>query len=70
MSYFPEPSYGKNETKFEVDLPSYAKESYSKSAAGADTSKFVKMDDLASLKAEISKINIDELEKVPSCLTH
>ena len=34
--------------------------------AGADTSDFAKKHDLASLKSEIHKFHIDQLETVPT----
>ena len=49
-------------------MPNYATKSYLKSTKGVDISRFAKKDDLASLKSETDNINIDELEKVPSCL--
>ena len=50
MSYFPEPyTRGKNKIKVELDFSNYARKSDLKNVAGADTSKFVKKTDLASL---------------------
>ena len=39
-----------------------------KNATGADVSKFAKKVDLASLKSEVDKLDIDKLEKVPNGL--
>ena len=39
-----------------------------KNAADADTSKFAEKGDLASLKSEFDKLDIDKLEKVPTDL--
>ena len=49
----------------ELDLSNYARKGNLKSAAGVDISKFAKKIDLASLKSEIDKLNIDKLETTP-----
>ena len=54
--------------KVELDLSNYATKPDLKNAAGADTSKFAKKNDLASLKAEVDKLDFDDLEKVPTGL--
>ena len=48
-----------------VDLSSYATKLDLKNATGVDTSKLAAKSDLASLKAEIDKIDIDKLKTVP-----
>ena len=45
-----------------VDLSSYATKLDLKNATGVDTSKLAAKSDLASLKAEIDKIDIDKLK--------
>ena len=40
-----------------------------KNATGVDTSEFAKKTDLASLKSDIVKLDIDELEKILSSLS-
>ena len=40
-----------------------------KAGTGVDASKFAKKVDLASLKSEVDKLDIDKLEKVPTDLS-
>ena len=48
----------------------YETKSYLKNTTGVDISDFAKeKGDLASLKTNVHKLNIDKLEKVPSGLT-
>ena len=49
-------------------MSNYATKNNLKNSAGVDTSDFVKKADLASLKLDVEKIDIDTLEKVPSGL--
>ena len=66
--YLPKPkSLGAN-VKAELDLSNYATKADLKNATGVNTSKFVKQVDLASLKLEVDKLDIDKLEKVPTGL--
>ena len=62
------PSHSKNEIEVELYLANYATISALKNAAGVDPSGFAKKDDLASLKSDIDKSNIDNLQKVRSSL--
>ena len=63
--YFPKPkSLGAN-VKVDLDLSSYATKAGLKNATGVDTSKFSKKVDLASLKSEVDKLDIDKSEKAP-----
>ena len=69
MSYFPEPWHqNKIKIKVEFSLSNYATKSDLKNAAGVDTSRFAKNNDLASFKLNADQIKIDELEKAPSVL--
>ena len=52
--------------KVERDLSNYATNADLKNATGADTSKFVKKVDLASLKSNVGKLEIDKLKNVPT----
>ena len=71
MSYIPKPHTNiKNQIEFELDLANYATKYDLKNAAGVNTSKIAKYTDLASLKSDIDKLDIDELEKVPSGLSN
>ena len=56
------------EIKVDSDLSNYATKSDLKNAACFDTSDFAKKDDLASIKSNIDKLNIDILGKVSSGL--
>ena len=51
--------------KVKLDLSNYAKKVDLTNATGVDTSKFAEKVDLASLKCEVDKLDIDKLEKVP-----
>ena len=54
-------SLGRN-VKANLDLPNYATKSDSKDV---DISKFAKKVELASLRSEIDKLDIDKLETIP-----
>ena len=50
--------------KVQLDQSNYATKSDFKNATGADTSQFAKKDDLANLKSEVDKLNIDKLSEL------
>ena len=50
-------------------MSNYVTKSDLKSAAGVDTSDFAKKTDLASLKSDVDKLDIDKLKNVPSNLS-
>ena len=52
--------------KVELDLSNYATKVDLKNATVVDTSKFAKKFDLANLKSNVDKLDIDELENVPT----
>ena len=52
----------------ELDLCSYATKANLKNTTDFDTSKFAKKVDLANLKIDLGKLDIDKLENVPSNL--
>ena len=60
MSYFPPYSHSRNKIEVKLDLSNYA----TKNATGVDTSQFAKKDDLANLKTEVDKLDIDKLAKL------
>ena len=67
--YFPEPkSLGWN-VKVDLDLPNYAIKADFKNATGVGTSDFTKKTDLANLKSDVDKLDIDKLKNVPSGLS-
>ena len=71
FSYFPEPyTLSKNKIKAELNLSNYAAKSDLTNAAGVDTSRFANKADLATLKSDIDKLDIDELEKVSNGLSN
>ena len=55
--------------KDELDLSNYATKAGLKNATGADTSKLTKKVDLASLKSNVDKLDINKLKNVPSGLS-
>ena len=61
--YFPKTKSLEGKVKVESDLSNYATKAYLKNAAGVNTSKFAKKFDIVSLKSEVDKLDIDELEK-------
>ena len=66
IQYFPEPkSLGK--VKGELDLSDYATKIDLKNPTGVDTSSFPKKKtDLAYLKSDVDKLDIDRLKNLPS----
>ena len=64
--YFPKPyrNFGGN-IALKVDLSNYATKADLKNATGVDTSELAAKSDLASLKAEIDKIDVYKLKIVP-----
>ena len=67
--YFPKPYdlFGGN-VKVELDLSNYATKTHLK-VTKVDTSKLAGKSDLASLKAELSKLDVDKLNTVPNDLS-
>ena len=62
--YFPEPKYSGGKVKVELDLSNYATKSDLKNATGVDTSKFAKKVDLANLKSDADKLDIDKQKNI------
>ena len=64
--YFPKPyeSYG-GDINIKVDLSNYATKTDIKNIAHIDTSSFALKSNLASLKTEVDKLDIDKLVPVP-----
>ena len=60
--YFEEPKSLGERMKVELDLSNYATKADVKNARGVGTSKFAKRVDLASLKSNIEKLDIDKLK--------
>ena len=55
--------------KVELDFSNYATKTDLKNATGIDTSSFAKKVDLASLKSNVDKLDIDKLKNVPTNLS-
>ena len=68
--YFPEPKSLGGTVKVELGLSNYARKVDFKNATGVDTSKFSKKVDLANLKPNVDKLDIDKLKNVPSNLSN
>ena len=64
--YFSEPKSSGGRVKVELNLSSYATKADLQNTTAADTSKFAKRVDLANLKSNIDKLNIDKLKNVPT----
>ena len=63
----PHRSSGRN-IKVELDLSSYATKTDLKNATHVDVSSFASKTNLASLKTEVDKLDIDKLTPVPNDL--
>ena len=66
--YFPEPKSFGGRVKVELDLSKYTTKADLINATGIDTSNFDKKIDLANLKSEVDKLDIDKLEKIQNGL--
>ena len=60
--YFPEPKSLGEKVKVELDLSNYATKTDFKNPTRVDTSKFAKKADLANLKSNVDKSDIDKLK--------
>ena len=67
--HFPEPKFLGERVKVELDLSNYVTKGDLKTATGIDTSKFAKKVDLANLRSNVDKLDIDKLKIVPANLT-
>ena len=67
--YFPEPKSLGGRVKVELDLSDYATKADLKNATAVDKSKFAKKVDLASLKSNVDKLDIDKLKHIPTNLS-
>ena len=68
IEYFPKPKSFGGKVKVELDLSNYETKADFKNATGVVTSKFAKKVDLASLKSDVDKLDIDKLKNVPTGL--
>ena len=67
--YFPPLKSSKRNIKAEVDISNYAAKADIKNITHIDTSSFVLKTNLANLKTEIDKLDIDKLVPVPTDLS-
>ena len=66
--YFRKPKYLREKVKVELNLSNYATKGDLKNAIGVDTSDCAKRTDLAHLKSDVDKLDLDKLKNVPSNL--
>ena len=66
--YFPKLKSLETNVKIELDLSSNATKADLKNATGVSLSNFAKKTDLAHLKSDINKLDIDKLKNVQSGL--
>ena len=64
-NYFPKPKFLGANVKTELDLSNYTTKSDLKNVIGVDTSDFAKKTDLANLKSDVDKLDI---EKSKQCM--
>ena len=60
--YFPKPKSLGAYVKVELDLSNYATKADLKNITGVDTSDFAKKTDLANLKSDVDKLDINKLK--------
>ena len=68
--YFPAPKYLGGKVKFELGLSNFATKTDLTNATGIDTSSFAKKVNLANLKSNVDKLDIDKLKIVPTNLSN
>ena len=66
--YFPKPNSLGTNVKVELDLSNYATKADLKNATGVDTLDSAKETDLANLKSDVDKLDIDKLKNLPTNL--
>ena len=68
--YFPKPKSLEGRVEVELGLSNYATKADLNNATGVDTSKFAKKVDLANLKSNVEKLDIDKLKNVLTNLSN
>ena len=61
--YFPKPKSSRANVKVELDLSNYATNADLKNVTGVDTAGFYKKTDLANLKSDVDRSDIDKLKR-------
>ena len=67
--YFSKPSNHKENIKVEINLSNYATKTDINNIAHVDTSNFALKTNLANLKTEVDKLDIDKLVPIPADLS-
>ena len=67
-TYYPPHKSSRNNFKVELDLTNYAAKTYLNNITHVDTSSFASKTNLAALKIEVDKIDIDKLKTAPTDL--
>ena len=67
--YVPKPSSHEENIKIEIDLTNYATKKNINDIAHVDTSNFALKANLANLKTEVDKLDIDKLVPIPNDLS-
>ena len=70
IEFFPEPKSSEGRVKFELDLSNYTTKIDLENVTGVKTSKCDKKVDLANLKSDVDKLDIDKFKNVPNNLSH
>ena len=65
MSYYPPHKSSSNNVKVELDLTNYATKADLKNITHVDVSSFASKTNLAALKTEVDKIDVDKLKTAP-----
>ena len=65
MSYYPQYKSSSNNVKVELDLTNYATKTDLKNITHVDVSSFASKTNLAALKTEVGKIDVDKLKTTP-----
>ena len=68
--YFSEPKSSEEIVNVELDLSNYATKVDLKNATGVEQSKYAIKIDLANLKLNVDKLDIDKLKNVPTNLSN
>ena len=68
MSYYPPYKSSSNNIKVELDLSNYATKDDVKNITHADVSSYATKTNLAALKSEVDKIDVDQLKATPADL--
>ena len=65
MSYYPPYKSSSNNVKVELDLTNYAAKNDLKNITHVDVNSFASKTNLAALKSEVDKIDVDKLKTAP-----